>query len=251
MNNLLKHTKAFVERNASTILTCVAGAGVVVTSVMAVKATPKALTLLEKAEEEKGEKLTTFEVVKTAGPAYIPTIVSGTATIACVFGANILNKRHQAAMMSAYALLDNSYKEYKKKVEELYGEGADMNVRSEIAKDKYEQTDILVKDDERLYYDDFSGRYFKSTTEKILKAEYEVNRILAEDGCLFLNEFYELLGLEIVDYGDFLGWSSFEIMETTWNNWLYFEHTKVILDDGLECTIISMGFEPTFEFENY
>lgn len=251
MNNLLKHSKVFLERNASTILTCVAGAGVVVTSVMAVKATPKALTLLDKAEEEKGEKLTTFEVVKTAGPAYIPAVVSGTATIACVFGANILNKRHQAAIMSAYALLDNSYKEYKNKVEELYGEGANKEVRSEIAKDHYRETDISVKASEQLYYDEFSGRYFTSTSEKVLKAEYEVNRILTEDGGVFLNEFYELVGLEIVDYGDYLGWSAFEMAETCYNNWLHFYHRKVVLDDGLECIIISMSFEPTFDFENY
>ena len=40
-----------------------------------VKATPKALSLLEQAKEEKGEELTKLETVKIAGPAYIPSIV--------------------------------------------------------------------------------------------------------------------------------------------------------------------------------
>lgn len=47
--------RQFWHRNASTVLTCLGGVGVVVTSVMAVKATPKALKKIETAEQEKGE----------------------------------------------------------------------------------------------------------------------------------------------------------------------------------------------------
>ena len=139
MNNLLSRSKLFCKRNGSTILTCIGGAGVVATTVLAVKATPKAIKLLEKAEEEKGEKLTKTEIVKVAGPVYIPTILSGASTIACIFGANILNKRKQASLMSAYALLDNSYKEYRGMVSELYGEEAEERIKSELAKDKYDE----------------------------------------------------------------------------------------------------------------
>ena len=116
MNHLLHHSKLFFKRNSSTILTCVGALGVVTTSVLAVKATPKALALIEAAKEEKGEELTPVETVQVAGPVYIPAIVTGVSTIACIFGANALNKRQQAALMSAYALLDSSYKEYKAKV---------------------------------------------------------------------------------------------------------------------------------------
>lgn len=251
MNGLLNQSKLFLKRNASTILTCAGSVGVVATSVLAVKATPKALSILEKSEEEKGEKLTKVEVVKIAAPAYIPAIVTGVATIACIFGANILNKHQQAALMSAYALLDNSYKEYKAKVEELYGEDADSEIRKEIAKDHYNDTDISVNENMQLFYDEFSQRYFESTTEKVLQAEYNLNKTLSTDYGVFLNEFYEMLGLETVDYGDYLGWSSYELVECTWACWVDFDHTKVVLDDGLECTIISMRFEPTFDFENY
>ena len=55
-------------RNASIVLTCLGGVGVVVTSVMAVKATPKALKKIETAEQEKGEQLSKWEKVKIAGP---------------------------------------------------------------------------------------------------------------------------------------------------------------------------------------
>ena len=146
MGNLLNNSKLFLKRNGSTILTCVGGAGVVATTVMAVKATPKALLLLEEAKKEKGEELTAVEVVKAAGPAYIPTAVMGVSTIACIFSANMLNKRKQASITSAYALLNESYKEYRAKVVDLYGEEVDTHVKKEIAKDKYKDSDVQEED---------------------------------------------------------------------------------------------------------
>lgn len=248
MANLLNKSKLFLKKNSSTILTCVGAAGVVATSVLAVKETPKAMLLLENAKEEKGEELTKLEVVKTAAPAYIPAIVTGAATIACIFGANVLNKRHQAALTSAYALLDSSYKEYKSKVIELYGDEADIRIREELVKDHYEETE--VEDGKVLFYDEFSQRYFESTTENVLRAEYELNRMVAGGGA-YLNDWYYLVGLEMTDYGDFMGWSSCELFEMQWEAWVNFAHNKVVMDDGLECTIISMLSEPMWDFENY
>ena len=121
METLLRNTKVFWKRNGSTILTCAGAVGLVTTSVMAVKATPKALKKIEEAKEEKGEELTNLETIRVAGPTYIPTVLVGVSTIACIFGANVLNKRNQAALASAYALLDTSFKEYKGKLKEIYG----------------------------------------------------------------------------------------------------------------------------------
>lgn len=252
MNNLLRYSKSFLKRNASTILTCVGSAGVVATAVMAAKATPKALARVELAETMKGEELTKLEKVQVAAPAYIPSVIVGASTIACVFGANILNKRQQAALMSAYALLDKSYKEYKAKVVELYGEEADKEVRAEIAKDKYIDEDIsLIDDGKQLYYDDYSGRYFEATTETMLRAENTINRMMAETSGVYLNEYFELVGLERTDYGDYIGWSSCEMYDTTWSTWFSMYREKVIMDDGLECTILRFVMDPTFDFENY
>lgn len=247
MGNLLNRSKLFIKKNTSTIMTCMGAAGVVVTSVMAIKATPKALERIEQAKEEKGEDLTKLEIINTAGVVYIPTFIMGASTIACIVGANVLNKKKQAALMSAYALLDSSYKEYKKKTEELYGEDAHNNIVSEIAKDKYEPTE----NEGQLFYDEYSGRYFTSTMENVIKAEYEFNRLLAQDSGLYLNEWFELVGLDRTDYGDYLGWSVFELVETYWYCWVDFQHEKVVMDDGMECYIITMLMEPTFDFENY
>lgn len=251
MNKLVHQTKVFWRRHGSTVLTCVGGAGVIATTVMAVKATPKALKLIEKAEEEKGEKLTKMEIVKVAGPTYIPAAVTGVATLVCITGANVLNKRQQASVAGAYALLDSSYKDYKKKVAELYGEDADVQVKEEIAKDKYAETDIQVADDKKLFYDEFSKRYFEATTETVQHAEYQINRDLSMRDWATINEFYEYLGLDPIPGGDDLGWSTGMNFDYYWQSWIDFGHHKVVMDDGLECCIITLFADPTLDWVDY
>lgn len=251
MNSLVHQSKLFLKRNGSTILTCVGGTGVVVTSVMAVKATPKAMRLLEAAKEDKGEELTKFEVIKVAGPAYIPSALVGVSTVACVFGANMLSKRQQASLMSAYALLDNSYKEYKKKVKELYGPDANDQVIESIAKDKYEEVDISDTDGKQLFFDAFSGQYFESTIESVLNAEYFLNRDLSMRDWAVVNEWYAYLDLPPIDGGDDLGWSAGMNFDYYWQSWIDFGHSKTTMEDGRECTIISMFSEPSLGWEDY
>lgn len=115
-------SRQFWHRNASTVLTCLGGVGIVVTSVMAVKATPKALKKIETAEKEKGEELSKWEKVKVAGPSYVPAVMIGAATVTCAIGANLLTSRRQANIASAYALVNESYKQYQNKVKEIYGD---------------------------------------------------------------------------------------------------------------------------------
>lgn len=241
----------FLKRNASTILTSVGGVGVVVTSVMAVKATPKALALVENAEKEKGENLTKFEIVQVAGPAYIPSVMVGVATITCIFGANVFNKRQQAAITSAYGLLSTSYHEYRGKVKELFGADADAQVKEEIAKDKYDENEVPKTDGKQLFYDDYSGRYFESTMENVLNAEYYINRDLSLRDYATINEFYEYLDIEPIESGDDLGWSSGMNFDYYWQSWIDFTHRKTIMDDGRECYIISIFGEPTLGWEDY
>ena len=251
MNKLLNQSRRFVNRNASTILTCVGGVGVIATSVLAVKATPKALILLEQAREEKEEDLSKLDILRVAGPAYIPAFITGAATLARIFGANALNKRQQASLMSAYALLDNSYKEYKNKTQELYGEEAETRIIEEIAKDKYEETEVSTDNDEQLFYDYFSGRYFESTIEKVQNAEYRINRTLTMRDYVYLNEFYELLDIDPIESGYTLGWSTGSCLACYWQNWIDFDHEKVEMDDGLECIIVKMQIEPVPDFQEY
>lgn len=244
----------FIKRNASTILTCLGATGVATTAVMVAKETLKALSLLEDAKEEKGEELTKWEKVKIAGPVYIPSIITGAATIVCIFGSNVISKRQQASLMSAYALLDKSYKEYKKKTDELYGEEAGMNIRSEIAKDKYTGNIELSDNDKELFYDFYSGRYFESTKELIMLAQYETNRAMHINSAVCLNEYYELLGLEQKPEYENVGWAFRKIEEMCRHPWIEFDYDKTIIDEeseesqGLECTIIYFPIEPVMGY---
>lgn len=258
MNDLARHAKSFLSRNASTILTIVGGVGVVGTAVLAATATPKAIALIEDAKEEKGEDLTKWETVKAAGPVYIPTVAIGVSTLVCIFGANILNKRSQAAFASAYALIDNAYKEYKGKLKELYGEEAHNKIIDAIAVEKAEDVtvsnynltsycDLSVQDgtsEPRLFYDEYSNRFFETTVEQVMNAEYHLNRNFVLRGYAYLNEFYEFLGLEPTDYGSKVGWS----IDDDCIFWIDFNHRKALLDnDTLEAVIIETPWGPSVE----
>ena len=261
MGNMLDNAIRYFKKNSATILTCVGGVGVVATSIMAVKATPKAIKIIEQAEGEKGEKLTKIEKIQFAGKCYIPTIITGMSTIACIFGANTLNKKQQAALMSAYALLDNSYKEYRNKLKELYGEEAHEAIVDAIAIEKAKDSNVSgsymvgncdqllddVTSEPVLFYEEYSNRYFETTIEQVLNAEYHLNRNYILRGYSCLNELYEFLGLDPTDSGAFLGWTPTDEGEY----WIEFNHRKVILDDGLECYILEMPFEPSGEFAEY
>lgn len=163
----------FLKRHSSTILTVMGAIGVVATAVIAVKDTPKALRILDKEEQEKGEELTVKEKIITAGPVYIPAIAVGVSTIACIFGSNALNKRNQASLMSAYALLDQSYKDYKRKVSEIYGDDADKKIIEELTKEGIEPRDNTYDTDDTddsnvvTIFDGTTMRSFESVLDRI------------------------------------------------------------------------------------
>ena len=255
LQKLALKSKGFAKRNSSTILTCIGALGVVTTAVMTAKAAPKARDILERAEKEKGEKLTAFEKVNVTAPVYIPAVVSGTVTIACIFGANILNKRKQAALISAYGVLDQSYKEYKKKVDELYGEGSDAEIRHELAKDKYtgKEEKHPVSDESVRFFDQYSNRYFWSTMEDVRNAEYHLNRNFALRGYSELNEFYEFLGLEPTPYGAEVGWSLEAGAQWYGYTWIDFchEYHEAEGPDEPAYYSIETPFEPTADFMLY
>ena len=151
---------SFLKRSVPTVLTVLGGIGVIATSIMAVKATPKALKVLEEAIEKKGEELTVVEKIKVVGPVYIPAAVTGVCTLCCMFGANGLNKRQQASLASAYAFINNSYGRIKK-----------TEVRNEWVEDELE-----IEEDELLFYDLNSRQYFNASLDQV------VQKVVTDDG---------------------------------------------------------------------
>lgn len=132
LQRLAQRSKIYLRKASPTILSGLGAAGVIVTSVLAVRATPKALRKIRADSKTNHdgdpEAYSKLEAVKSAWVCYIPAAISGTATIFCIFGANVLSKRQQAALTSAYALLNDSYNNYKDKLKELYGEEAHQKI---------------------------------------------------------------------------------------------------------------------------
>ena len=230
-----------VQKNSSTILTCIGAVGVIATAVLTGRATIKAVRIVDESETHSKK-----EIVKTVWKEYIPAAGIGIATIACIFGANTLNKRQQAALMSAYALLDQTYKEYKSKVKEVLGEEAEQKVEDAIAEEKV--PDICPSDGKLLFYEPNYGQGFERTMLEVQDAEYRLNQKFAVEGEASLNDFFELLGLNKTDTGDMIGWSQ----EMAWDNynyqWIEFEHEPKKTEDGREYYQINMPFPPTFGY---
>lgn len=251
MNDLVVRSKLFLKRNSSIILTLSASAGVVGTAVLTAKATPKVLTLLEQAKEAKGEDLTPLETIKVAAPAYIPATVAGIATIGCIFGIHGVNKRNQAALASAYGLLDNSYRSYREKVRELYGDDADSKVKEQVVKSIENPNIPPYERDKELFFDYYSGRYFNARLEDVLRAEYRINRTLMTREYAYINEFYEELGLPLLKHGWDIGWSLGGNNANYWQEWVDFINEKYTLDDGLEYYLVTMRQEPYENFADF
>lgn len=230
-----------VQKNSSTILTCIGAAGVIATAVLTGRATIKAVRIVDESETHSKK-----EIVKTVWKEYIPAAGAGIATIACIFGANTLNKRQQAALMSAYALLDQTYKEYKSKVKDVLGEEAEQKVEDAIAEEKV--SDICPADGKLLFYEPNYGQGFERTMLEVQDAEYRLNQKFAVEGEASLNDFFELLGLNKTDTGDLIGWSQ----EMAWDNynytWIEFEHELKKTEGGREYYQINMPFPPTFGY---
>lgn len=251
------NSKKYLKNHSPTILSGIASVGVIASTVMAVKATPKALQLLEDATNKKNDKLSKIEVIQIASPAYIPTAITCLSTIICIFGANALNRKQQASLMSAYALLNGSFKKYRDAANIVYGDDADSKIRAEVAKTTYiscdssfvhscsiYNPDMDFENEKLLFYDFYSQRYFNATLPAVLNAQYHLNRNLSLRGKVSINEFYEFLGLTPIDGGDDIGWDM-DYMITCYDSlWLDFENEYTKIEDGMECFIISTLIEP-------
>ena len=209
-----------MKRNYSIVLSFLSIIGVGVTAVFTARAAPKAKEKMQALKDEKGETLAKIDIVKEVGPVYIPAIIAGVSTSACILGSSILSKKSQMSLASAYALIDQSYKQYKNKIIEKLGIETHRDILEEIAaeqsKDVYissnffgTNTNLCIdkNENEVIFYDAFSKRYFKSTIPRVLRALYHINRNYILKGFQTLNDVYEFLGIEKLDYGDSIGWA--------------------------------------------
>lgn len=243
----LKKTGSKLKKSSPTILTVIASVGVVATGVLSAKAAPKALKLIEEGKEKEDmTDISKIEVVaidiKYGWKPFIPAVAAGISTIACIFGANILNKKQQAAITSAYMMLESQYRDYRKKVIERHGEEEDKEIISSIVSEKIENTVLrpMNENDEVLtFYEEHHDSFFEMTMADFVAAVHDLNRRLIKNGFATLNEFYELLGIEELNSGDVLGWSwddyCDQMGEMPWID-IGFDDAK--LEDGFQYKVI-------------
>ena len=246
LNNVYYSARKFVKCNSATILSILAVGGVVGTSVSVGRATNKASKKLKEAADEKGETLNNVEVITTVAPVYIPSIIWAGGTIACILGANILNKRAQATLASAYGLADQTFKEYRKKLIELHGEEMDQEIRTEIARNHYDYHVIGMEhpDQKVTWYEPYSNRYFEMYERELIDAEYHFNRNFIIGGSRSLNDLYEMLGLPATKKGEDIGWCICDGYM-----WVDFEHELQRKPDGTEYYVLQPVYPPMTEAE--
>lgn len=250
-NKLIKSAQTTLRKHSSEILTGVGIAGMITTTVLAVKATPKAIMLIEEKKLDLDtEKLHPVEIVKTVWPCYVPSIVTGAMSVACLVGASSVHIRRNAALTTAYAISETALKDYQEKVIETIGEKKESTVRDAVAKSKVEKNPVednaivITEKGETLCYEPLSGRYFRSDIEKIRAAINEINYMLINDNYISLNDFYCEIGLGTTKTGDQVGWA--------------IEKGKVephfstqLAANGEPCLVIDFINPPVYDYSRY
>lgn len=268
VTKLFKTAQKFVSKRSPEILTGVGLVGMVATTVLAVKATPKALQLIEEAEATKAmeatkdpsteikplPKLTPIETIKVAWKPYIPAAVTGALSIGCIVGASSVNARRQAALYSAYKLTETAFTEYKDKVAETVSEKKVKEIKQKIAEDKVEKaTDpesktkvVLSSDGDTWFIDPYSNIKFQSTANKIDMAANKLSRKMLDEMYVSLDEFYDELGIDPSDRtktSNDIGWHIDDgIIEP--------DYSDAIVKDGKAYVVMDFLKRPEYGFDD-
>jgi hypothetical protein len=250
-STLMKSAKEVVVKRSPEILTGIGIAGMITGTVLAVKATPKAIRLIEeKKEQEDVEKLTVIDTVKTTWTCYIPTVVTSGVSVACLVGASKVNLKRNAALATAYALSETALKDYKDKVIDIVGESKNQKIKDAIAKDKMEKDPvtnhevIITNNGKTLCYDTISGRYFQSDINELKKAANEINRRMRDEMFISVNDWYYEIGLDSISVGDELGWH----IDKGYVE-LYF--SSQLAADDTPCVVINYELPPQYDCRCY
>lgn len=209
-----------VRDNSTTILTALGASGVLTTAYLASRASVKASQTIALEQqrldlEEKSHPLEKKEKVQLVWKLYVPTVVSGTTTIACIIFANKLGLKRTAAAYSLLSISERAFVEYKDKVVEQIGEKKEKTVRDEIAKDRMASSPVVIVGGQGgvLCYEMHTGRYFMSDIESLRKAVNAINFKTRSENEAYLSDFYYMVGLEDTSYSHSSGWTADKMLE--------------------------------------
>ena len=252
LKRTIKSAERVLTKYSPGILTGIGITGMIGATFMAVKATPKALYLIEtKKEEAEVEELTSVETIKTCWKCYIPAALTTVVSATCLIGASTVSAKRNAALATAYSISEAALREYQEKVVEVIGEKKEKAVRDAVAKDQIERdpvtkSEVVIIDSNSntLCYEPLSGRYFKSTIDKIKKAEIKLDRQMIQEMYVSLNDFYWEIGLDGTDLGDKMGWNLSK-------GYMDLSFSSQLADDGTPCAVIVYGIPPVYDYQNY
>ena len=237
-------------KHSPEILAGVGVVGVVGSLVMACKATTKLSDILEDSKEQldkikevaadpayeekysqdDAKKDTTITYVQTAMKVtklYAPSVILCASSLGCLLASNNILKKRNAALSAAYMTVDKSFKEYRKRVAERFGEEVEKEIRYNIKAEEITKVDedgnevtetVKVMDgtDDPNSYSDYARFFDESCAAWQNDAEYNLtflkaqqqyaNDLLKARGRLFLNEVYRMLGIDETKAGQVVGW---------------------------------------------
>ena len=249
-----KNIRNGIIKHGPEILTGIGIAGMLTTTVLAVKGTTKAVRLLDERKYElETDKLTVKETVKTTWKCYIPAGATCIASIACIIGASSVNLRRNAALAAAYKFSEATLVEYRDKVTETIGEKKEKAIREKIVDDKIKDNPvsknnvIVTGDGTSLCYDIMNDRYFESSYDKIKKAENAFNKELISSDYGSLNDLYDLLNINHVKNGDSLGWNINDLGKDMLEIYI----GSHVSEDGRPCLSIDFSIAPKYKFDMY
>lgn len=246
MNRALLGTKKY----SPEILMGVGVVGIVASTVVACKATLKASDIIADAQEDlekikmvaedpkyvdqyseedlkKDKTILYTQTGLKIAKAYLPAVGLGVASIACLVSSHNILKKRNIALAAAYTTIDKSFKEYRKRVTDRFGEEVERQIRHNIKAHEIEETIVdedgnekkITKNVETCEIDGYSeySRFFDDGCtgwEKdaeynlvFLKAQQQyANDLLRSKGHLFLNEVYDMLGIPRSKAGQVVGW---------------------------------------------
>lgn len=167
---------------------------------------------------------TAFKLAKLYGPS----IILAAASISCMVASNNILKKRNVALAAAYAGVDKSFKEYRKRVIDKFGEEVENQLRYNIKVEEIEEKiidengeEVTVKKTVDVYdplagyseyarfFDDGCAGWEKDPSYSLmfLKAQQNyANDLLRARGHLFLNEVYDMLGIPRSKAGQIVGW---------------------------------------------
>ena len=245
-----KRTELKVRKHSPEILAGVGVVGVIASTVMACKATTKLSDILEESKdqldqiktvavdpayadkysEDDAKKDTTITYVQTGvkvAKLYAPSVILCAGSLGCLLASNNILKKRNAALSAAYMTVDKSFKEYRKRVADRFGEEVEKEIRYNIKAKEVTTVDengnevtetVKVMDgtDDPNTYSDYARFFDESCAAWQNDAEYNLtflkaqqqyaNDLLKSRGRLFLNEVYRMLGIDETKAGQVVGW---------------------------------------------